>query len=55
MSEENKQLGLELNKAMECLPEDIRAEFQKKWTEQAIGARIVADMAANPVSKKQGG
>jgi hypothetical protein len=45
MSEQNKQLSAELTQAMESLPEEVRAEFQKKWTEQAIGARIVADMA----------
>ena len=45
MSELNKQLSAELTQAMEGLPEEVRAEFQKKWTEQAIGARIVADMA----------
>ena len=45
MIEQNKQLSAELTQAMEDLPEEIRAEFQKKWTEQAIGARIVAEMA----------
>ena len=25
----------------------IKADFQKRWTEQAIGAKIVADMANN--------
>ena len=47
MSEQNKQLSTELTQAMEGLPEEVRAEFQKKWTEQAIGARIVAEMATN--------
>ena len=45
MSEQNKQLSAELTKAMEGLPEDVKADFQKRWTEQAIGARIVAEMA----------
>ena len=45
MSEQNKQLTAELSQAMENLPEEVRAEFQKKWTEQAIGARIVSEMA----------
>ena len=45
MSELNKQLSAELTQAMEGLPEEVRAEFQKKWTEQAIGARIVSEMA----------
>lgn len=44
MSDQSKQLSTELAQAMEGLPEDVRAEFQKKWTEQAIGARIVAEM-----------
>ena len=47
MSEQNKQLTAELYHAMENLPEEVRAEFQKKWTEQAIGARIVSEMANN--------
>lgn len=47
MSEQNKQLSAELSRAMENLPEEVRAEFQKKWTEQAIGARIVSEMATN--------
>lgn len=47
MSEQNKQLSAELSRAMENLPEDVRAEFQKKWTEQAIGARIVSEMATD--------
>lgn len=47
MSEQNKQLTAELSQAMENLPEEVRAEFQKKWTEQAIGARIVSEMANN--------
>ena len=47
MSEQNKQLSAELTQAMQGLPEDVRAEFQKKWTEQAIGARIVSEMANN--------
>lgn len=47
MSDQNKQLSEELTQAMQGLPEEIRAEFQKKWTEQAIGARIVAEMADN--------
>lgn len=47
MSEQNKALSAELTQAMDGLPEDVRAEFQKKWTEQAIGARIVAEMATN--------
>lgn len=47
MGEQNKQLTDELSKAMENLPEEVRAEFQKKWTEQAIGARIVSEMANN--------
>lgn len=47
MSEQNKQLSAELTQAMEGLPEEVRAEFQKKWTEQAIGARIVAEMSNN--------
>ena len=46
MSEQNKQLRAELILAMEGLPEEIREEFQKKWTEQAIGAKLVADMTA---------
>ena len=50
MSEQNKQLSAELTQAMEGLPEDIKADFQKRWTEQAIGARIVADMAADKAS-----
>lgn len=45
MSEMHKQLSEELTKAMEGLPEEVKADFQKRWTEQAIGARIVADMA----------
>lgn len=49
MSEQNKQLTAELSQAMEGLPEEVRAEFQKKWTEQAIGARIVAEMAAGQI------
>ena len=48
MSEQNKQLTEELTKAMEGLPEEVKADFQKRWTEQAIGARIVAEMAAQP-------
>lgn len=47
MSEQNKQLTAELSQAMESLPEEVRVEFQKKWTEQAIGARIVSEMANN--------
>ena len=47
MSEQNKQLTTELYQAMEDLPEEVRAEFQKKWTEQAIGARIVAELSTN--------
>ena len=47
MSEQNKQLTTELIQAMVNLPEEVRSEFQKKWTEQAIGARIVAEMATN--------
>lgn len=47
MKEQNMQLSAELTQAMEGLPEEVRAEFQKKWTEQAIGARIVAEMATN--------
>ena len=47
MSEQNKQLSAELTQAMEGLPEEIKADFQKRWTEQAIGAKIVADMANN--------
>lgn len=47
MSEQNKQLTAELYQAMENLPEEVRVEFQKKWTEQAIGARIVAEMSTN--------
>lgn len=47
MSEQTKQLSAELTQAMEGLPEEVRAEFQKKWTEQAIGARIVAEMTTN--------
>lgn len=47
MSEQNKILSAELTQAMDGLPEEIKADFQKRWTEQAIGARIVADMAAN--------
>ena len=46
MSEMNKQLSEELTRAMEGLPEEVRADFQKRWTEQAIGARIVAEIAA---------
>lgn len=48
MSEQNKQLSEELTKAMEGLPEEVKADFQKRWTEQAIGARIVAEMVVNP-------
>lgn len=48
MSELNKQLTEELTKAMQDLPEEVRADFQKRWTEQAIGARIVAEMAGHP-------
>lgn len=50
MSEQNKlnkQLSEELTQAMHGLPEEIRAELQKKWTEQAICERIVAEMATN--------
>ena len=47
MSEQNKQLSAELTQAMQGLPEEVRVEFQKKWTEQAIGARIVSEMANN--------
>lgn len=47
MGEQNKQLTAELSQAMENLPEEVRAELQKKWTEQAIGARIVSEMATN--------
>lgn len=47
MNELNKQLTEELTKAMESLPEEVRADFQKRWTEQAIGARIAAEMV-NP-------
>ena len=45
MSEQNKVLGEQLNKAMDGLPEEIKADFQKRWTEQAIGARIAAEIA----------
>ena len=48
MSEQNKHLAEELTKAMEGLPEEVKADFQKRWTEQAIGARIVAEMAVHP-------
>lgn len=48
MNEQNKQLAEDLVKAMEGLPEEVKADFQKRWTEQAIGARIVADMVAHP-------
>ena len=44
MVELNKQLSEELTRAMDGLPEEVRADFQKRWTEQAIGARIVAEM-----------
>lgn len=47
MSEQNKQLSEELTQAMQGLPDEVRAEFQKKWTEQAIGARIAAEMTTN--------
>lgn len=47
MSEQQKKLSAELTQAMEGLPEEIKADFQKRWTEQAIGAKIVADMANN--------
>lgn len=48
MSELNKQLSEELSRAMEGLPEEVKADFQKRWTEQAIGARIVAEIAGHP-------
>lgn len=44
MSEQEKQLSVELTKALEGLPEEIKADFQKRWTEQAIGAKKVCDM-----------
>lgn len=47
MSEQNKILSAELAQAMDGLPEEIKADFQKRWTEQAIGARIVSEMATN--------
>jgi hypothetical protein len=47
MSEQNKQLAEDLVKAMEGLPEEVKADFQKRWTEQAIGARIVSEITAN--------
>jgi hypothetical protein len=46
MSEMYKQLSEELTRAMEGLPEEVKTDFQKRWTEQAIGARIVAEMTA---------
>lgn len=48
MNEQNKQLAEDLVKAMEGLPEEVKADFQKRWTEQAIGARIVSEMVGNP-------
>ena len=47
MSEQNKALSAELAQAMDGLPEEIKADFQKRWTEQVIGARIVSEMATN--------
>ena len=47
MIEQNKQVSAELTQAMQGLSEEIQAEFLKKWTEQAIGARIVSEMATN--------
>lgn len=44
MSEQDKKLSAELTKALEGLPEEIKADFQKRWTEQAIGAKKVCDM-----------
>lgn len=46
-NKQNKQVSADLAQAMEGLPEEIRAEFQNMWTQQAIGARIAADMANN--------
>lgn len=47
MSEQNKQLSALLSEALEGLPEDVRADLQKGWTAEAIGAKKVCDMANN--------
>ena len=48
MNEQNKHLAEDLVKAMEGLPEEVKADFQKRWTEQAIGARIVSEIVGTP-------
>lgn len=47
MSEQNKQLSEMLRAAMEELPDDVRADLQKGWTAEAIGAKKVCDMTEN--------
>ncbi len=45
MSEQNKQLSEQLTEAIAGLPDDVRAALQQKWTDEAIGAKKVCDMA----------
>ena len=45
MSEQNKELSQMLSAALEELPEEVRADLQKGWTAEAIGAKKVCDMA----------
>lgn len=45
MSELDKALSEELKQALSGLPEAARTELQQRWTQQAIGAQIVAEIA----------
>lgn len=42
---ENIQLSEMLREALEGLPEDVQADFQRRWTAEAIGAKKVCDMS----------
>lgn len=45
MSEQNKELSKNLSEALAGLPDDVKAEFQKQWAAEAIGAKKVCDMS----------
>lgn len=45
MSNEYKKLAAELAGALEELPDEVKADLTKDWTQQAIGAKKVCDLA----------
>lgn len=48
MPEENKHISIRLDEVLDSLPENMQAELVRDFTNQAIGAKKICDMAAKP-------